>query len=82
MKIGILACSVFEPELEKVLSDIENKKLFEDNIKVTYLHFGLHTNLDKLEKESVVYLNDLVEYLNTSESTIRRDLIALDKAGL
>ena len=50
MKIGILACSVFEPELEKVLSDIENKKLFEDNIKVTYLHFGLHTNLDKLEK--------------------------------
>ena len=32
MKIGILACSVFEPELEKVLSDIENKKLFEDNI--------------------------------------------------
>ena len=37
--------------------------------------------LDKLEKESVVYLNDLVEYLNTSESTIRRDLIALDDMG-
>ena len=53
MKIGILACSVFEPELEKVLSDIENKKLFEDNIKVTYLHFGLHTNLDKLEKDVI-----------------------------
>ena len=51
MKIGILACSVFEPELEKVLSDIENKKLFEDNIEVTYLHFGLHTNLDKLTLE-------------------------------
>ena len=38
--------------------------------------------LEKLERESVVYLNDLVKYLNTSESTIRRDLIALDKAGL
>ena len=38
--------------------------------------------LEKLEKESVVYLNDLVKYLNTSESTIRRDLTALDKAGL
>ena len=37
MKIGILACSVFEPELEKVLSDIENKKLFEDNIEVTWV---------------------------------------------
>ena len=38
--------------------------------------------LEKLEKESVVYLNDLVKYLNTSESTIRRDLTALDKLGL
>ena len=63
MKIGILACSVFEPELEKVLSDIENKKLFEDNIKVTYLHFGLHTNLDKLEKDVTDSLDKLtLEY--------------------
>ena len=38
--------------------------------------------LEKLERESVVYLNDLVQCLNTSESTIRRDLSALDKAGL
>ena len=59
MKIGILACSVFEPELEKVLSDIENKKLFEDNIEVTYLHFGLHTNLDKLEKDVTDSLDKL-----------------------
>lgn len=63
MKIGILACSVFEPELEKVLSDIKNKKLFEDNIKVTYLHFGLHTNLDKLEKDVTASLDKLtLEY--------------------
>ena len=63
MKIGILACSVFEPELEKVLSDIKNKKLFEDNIEVTYLHFGLHTNLDKLEKDVTNALDKLtLEY--------------------
>ena len=63
MKIGILACSVFEPELKKVLSDIENKKLFEDNIEVTYLHFGLHTNLDKLEKDVTDSLDKLtLEY--------------------
>ena len=44
MKIGILACSVFEPELKKVLSDIENKKLFEDNIEaVSYTHLTLPT---------------------------------------
>ena len=38
--------------------------------------------LDKLEKDSVVYLTDLVELLNTSESTIRRDLNTLHKKGL
>ena len=38
--------------------------------------------LDKLERESVVYVNDLVKVLETSESTIRRDLNQLDKAGL
>ena len=38
--------------------------------------------LDKLEKESVVYVSDLVKVLETSESTIRRDLNHLDKVGL
>ena len=38
--------------------------------------------LKKLEMESVVYVNDLVKLLETSESTIRRDLNQLDKAGL
>jgi len=28
MRIGILACSVFEPELEKVLQDIKIKQLY------------------------------------------------------
>ena len=38
--------------------------------------------LEKLEKESVVYLSDLMNLLDASESTIRRDLNYLDKAGL
>jgi len=38
--------------------------------------------LTKLDEESVVYVNDLVTYLNTSESTIRRDLNTLDENGL
>ena len=63
MRIGILACSVFEPELEKVLQDIKIKQLFKDNIEVTYLHFGLHTNLDKLEKDVTASLDKLtLEY--------------------
>ncbi|MBD7913170.1 DeoR/GlpR family DNA-binding transcription regulator [Clostridium cibarium] len=37
--------------------------------------------LSKLERESVVHVNDLVNYLNSSESTIRRDLNTLHKEG-
>ncbi len=37
--------------------------------------------LDKLEKESVVYTNDLVKEFEVSEATIRRDLASLDKDG-
>lgn len=63
MKIGILACSVFEPELEKVLKDIKDKNLFDCTIEVTYLHFGLHTDLDKLEKDVTDALDKLtIEY--------------------
>ena len=63
MKIGILACSVFEPELEKVLKDIKDKNLFEADIEVVYLHFGLHTDLDKLEADVTEALDKLtVEY--------------------
>lgn len=38
--------------------------------------------LEKLEADSVVYVTDLVDYLNASESTIRRDLTFLHKEGL
>jgi DeoR family transcriptional regulator, fructose operon transcriptional repressor len=37
--------------------------------------------LDKLKANSVVYVNELVELLDTSESTIRRDLNFLHKEG-
>ena len=37
--------------------------------------------LEKLENDSVVYVEDLVDYLEASESTIRRDLNALHNKG-
>lgn len=49
MNIFILSCGVFEPELNKILEDIKKEKLFNENINVKYLPFGLHTNLDKLK---------------------------------
>lgn len=50
MNIGFLACSVFEPELGTILKEIKDKQLFDVNLNVDYLPFGLHVNLDKLEK--------------------------------
>ena len=49
MNIFILSCGVFEPELNKILEDIKKEKLFNEDICVKYLPFGLHTNLDKLK---------------------------------
>lgn len=37
--------------------------------------------LNEIEEKSVVYVSDLVQRLNTSESTIRRDLNSLHKEG-
>ena len=37
--------------------------------------------LDEIKKKSVVYVNELVEMLDTSESTIRRDLNYLNSEG-
>lgn len=62
MKIFILSCGVFEPELDKVLKEIKNEKKFKENIEVKYLPFGLHTNLDKLKSEIISNLDQLKSY--------------------
>ena len=49
MNIFILSCGVFEPELNKILKEIKEEKIFEQDIEVKYLPFGLHTNLNKLK---------------------------------
>lgn len=62
MKIFILSCGVFEPELDKVLKEIKNEKKFKENIEVKYLPFGLHTNLDRLKSEIISNLDQLKSY--------------------
>ena len=59
MKVFILSCGVFEPELNKVLKEIREEKIFNDDINVKYLPFGLHANLDKLKSEIVSNLNEV-----------------------
>ncbi len=57
MSIFILSCGVFEPELNKVLEEIREKNIFDEDIDVKYLPFGLHTNLDKLQSTIVTNLD-------------------------
>lgn len=59
MKIFILSCGVFEPELNKILEEINNEKIFTEDIQVKYLPFGLHTSLNKLKHEIVSNLNSI-----------------------
>lgn len=59
MKIFILSCGVFEPELNKILEEINNEKIFTEDIQVKYLPFGLHTNLNKLKHEIVSNLDSI-----------------------
>ena len=59
MKIFILSCGVFEPELNKVLDEIKEEKIFNEEINVKYLPFGLHTNLNKLRSEIVSNLDEV-----------------------
>lgn len=59
MNIFILSCGVFEPELNKILEDIKKEKLFNEDISVKYLPFGLHTNLDKLKNVITNNLNNI-----------------------
>ena len=61
MNISILSCGVFEPELNKILDDINKQKLFKEdvNINIKYLPFGLHTNLDKLKNVIINNLDNL-----------------------
>ena len=59
MKIFILSCGVFEPELNKILDEIREEKIFSEDINVRYLPFGLHANLDMLKSEIVSNLDTL-----------------------
>lgn len=59
MKVFILSCGVFEPELNEVLKEIKEEKIFDDDISLKYLPFGLHVNLNKLKSEIVNNLNEI-----------------------
>jgi len=65
MAVHIIACKVFEPELEEVLEQIQEENVFEPEveIKTTYLAAGLHGFLSRMQE---VIIESLEEHRNDS----------------
>ena len=59
MKVCFMACGIYELELEQVLTQIRQEKLFDCEVEVTYLPLNLHINLDNL-KDGVTNALDAV----------------------
>lgn len=59
-KVHFISCGIYQPELEHVLDQIRNEKLFDCEMQVTYLGAGLHTNFNLL-KSNVLKTIDSAE---------------------
>ncbi|CVK19442.1 hypothetical protein SPSPH_031160 [Sporomusa sphaeroides DSM 2875] len=59
MKICFLACEIYQPELEQVLAQIKQEKLYSCELELTYLPAKLHVDLKKL-KTAVLQALDTV----------------------
>ena len=59
MKICILACSIYQPELEVVLGQIQAERLFACELVVTYLPLKLHSNLKNLKEAVIKALDEI-----------------------
>ncbi|MHB9293890.1 hypothetical protein Holit_03009 [Hollandina sp. SP2] len=56
MRINILSCGIFRPELDMIISEINNKFKYHD-IKITYLSPSLHVYPLKMEEELTANLD-------------------------
>ncbi len=59
MKVHLLACDVFQPELEQVLEQIRAEESFPCRIAVTYLPASLHTDFDRLMAAVLTALDEI-----------------------
>jgi hypothetical protein len=60
VKICFLGCGIFQLELEKVLAEFEQEKLFDCEFSVVYLPLRVHVDLKKLQ-EKVIQALDTVQ---------------------
>ncbi|WP_089609055.1 DUF1638 domain-containing protein [Dehalobacterium formicoaceticum] len=61
MELCIVACGVFQPELEQVLEQISEELIFSKDIKITYLPPALHVDYNKLRKGITDALDDVTQ---------------------
>lgn len=61
MEVRIVACGIFQPELEAVLRQINEELIFGEVVKITYLDPAKHVNYDKLKTEILDSLNAVTE---------------------
>ncbi len=61
MELCIVACGVFQPELEQVLEQISEELIFGKDIKITYLPPALHVDYNKLRKGITDALDDVTQ---------------------
>lgn len=59
MEVHIVACGIFQLELERVLEEIKKEWAAADEFKVTYIAPALHVDLDKL-KDGITDTLDMV----------------------
>lgn len=56
MKVCFLGCGIFQLELEKVLAEFEQEKLFDCEFSVKYLPLRVHVDLKKLQEKVIAAL--------------------------
>lgn len=60
-KVHLLACAIFQLELEQVLEQIRDEKLFDCELIVTYLQAGLHNSFEHLKYTILKAIDAIVE---------------------
>jgi hypothetical protein len=61
MEVRIVACGIFQPELDQVLQEIRLEQQPETDIKVTYVAPALHVDYDKLKNGIIEALDQVNE---------------------
>jgi hypothetical protein len=61
VELHIVACGIFQPELEQALKQINEESTLGRDLKITYLPPGLHVDYDQLKKGIIDALEEAIK---------------------